>query len=187
MRLSDADVETLRLGALLHDIGKIGVSDAVLRKPGKLTAEEFEQIKQHPTLGARILKPLRFLDAQLAVVELHHERPDGRGYPHGLTGEAIPLFARLVHVVDAFDAMTSARAYRPARSPGEAFAELWRCIGADFDHTVVRALAALPIALTPPASPASDSEASSAGAVVPFSRRAAGDPQRSQRGALMGT
>ena len=114
MQLSDRDLETLRLGALLHDIGKIGVSDAVLRKPTKLTAEEFEQIKLHPTLGARILKPLRFLDAQLAIVELHHERPDGRGYPHGLKGDAIPLFARIVHVADAFDAMTSARAYRGA-------------------------------------------------------------------------
>ena len=109
MQLSEADLETLRLGALLHDIGKIGVSDAVLRKPTKLTADEFEQIKLHPTLGARILKPLRFLDAQLAIVELHHERPDGRGYPHGLKGDEIPMFARIVHVADAFDAMARGR------------------------------------------------------------------------------
>jgi len=151
MRLSETDLETLRLGALLHDIGKIGISDAVLRKPSKLTPEEFEQIKLHPTLGARILKPLRFLDAQLAIVELHHERPDGRGYPHGLKGDEIPLFARIVHVADAFDAMTSARAYRGALPVSTAVAELWRLIGADFDPQVVQALAALPVALTEPA------------------------------------
>jgi putative nucleotidyltransferase with HDIG domain len=145
--LSDADLETLRLGALLHDIGKIGVSDAVLGKPTKLTAEEFEQIKLHPTLGARILKPLRFLDAQLAIVELHHERPDGRGYPHGLKGDAIPMFARIVHVADAFDAMTSARAYRGAMPVSMAIGELWRCSGTDFDARVVQAMAALPVAL----------------------------------------
>jgi putative nucleotidyltransferase with HDIG domain len=148
MQLSDSDLETLRLGALLHDIGKIGVSDAVLRKPSKLTAEEFEQIKLHPTLGARILKPLRFLDAQLAIVELHHERPDGRGYPHGLKGDEIPVFARIVHVADAFDAMTSARAYRSALPVATAIAELWRLIGIDFDPQAVQAMAALPIALT---------------------------------------
>ena len=147
MQLSDADLETLRLGALLHDIGKIGVSDAVLGKPTKLTPEEFEQIKLHPTLGARILKPLRFLDAQLAIVELHHERPDGRGYPHGLKGDEIPMFARIVHVADAFDAMTSARAYRAALPVSMAVGELWRCIGVDFDAKVVQAMAALPIAL----------------------------------------
>jgi putative nucleotidyltransferase with HDIG domain len=147
MQLSDADLETLRLGALLHDIGKIGVSDAVLGKPTKLTPEEFEQIKLHPTLGARILKPLRFLDAQLAIVELHHERPDGRGYPHGLKGDEIPMFARIVHVADAFDAMTSARAYRAAMPVSTAVGELWRCSGTDFDAKVVQAMAALPVAL----------------------------------------
>ena len=135
MQLSAADLETLRLGALLHDIGKIGVSDAVLRKPTKLTADEFEQIKLHPTLGARILKPLRFLDAQLPIVELHHERPDGRGYPHGLKGDEIPMFARIVHVADAFDAMTSARAYRGALPVAAAVGELWRLIGVDFDRS----------------------------------------------------
>ena len=148
MQLSDADLETLRLGALLHDIGKIGVSDAVLRKPTKLTPDEFEQIKLHPTLGARILKPLRFLDAQLAIVELHHERPDGRGYPHGLKGDEIPMFARIVHVADAFDAMTSARAYRGALPVSSAIGELWRLIGVDFDGQVVQAMASLPIAVT---------------------------------------
>jgi putative nucleotidyltransferase with HDIG domain len=147
MELSAADLEALRLGALLHDIGKIGVSDAILRKSSKLTTEEFEQIKMHPTLGARILRPLRFLDAQLAVVELHHERLDGTGYPYGLRGDEIPLFARIVHVADAFDAMTSARAYRSAMSVPSAIAELWRHTGTDFDRQVVQAMAALPVAM----------------------------------------
>jgi putative nucleotidyltransferase with HDIG domain len=135
-------LEVLRLGALLHDIGKIGVSDAVLRKPGALTAEEFELIKQHPTLGARILRSVPFLSHHLPIVELHHERPDGKGYPHGLTADEIPLLARIAHVADAFDAMTSARAYRPARGSGDALAELWKCAGAQFDAEVVQALAA---------------------------------------------
>ena len=143
MDLPAQDRETLRLGALLHDIGKIGINDNVLRKPGKLTPEEFDHIKLHPVLGARILQPLTFLAPHLPVVELHHERPDGRGYPHGLRGDDIPLFARIVHVADAFDAMTSARAYRPARPAAEAMAELWRNVGTDFDPRVVQAMAAV--------------------------------------------
>jgi HD-GYP domain-containing protein (c-di-GMP phosphodiesterase class II) len=177
MALTDAEVESLRLGALLHDVGKIGVSDAVLRKPGKLTQDEFEQIKLHPTLGARILKPLRFLDAQLAVVELHHERPDGRGYPHGLKGDDIPLFARIVHVADAFDAMTSARAYRSALPVAAAMAELWRLIGVDFDGPVVQAMARLPIAVSDAAARTPEEAATAAvtapGAVLAFPLRPA--------------
>jgi putative nucleotidyltransferase with HDIG domain len=174
MQLSDADLETLRLGALLHDIGKIGVSDAVLRKPARLTPDEFEQIKLHPTLGARILKPLRFLDAQLPIVELHHERPDGRGYPHGLKGDEIPLFARIVHVADAFDAMTSARAYRAALPVSVAVGELWRLIGADFDAQVVQAMAALPITLADSSTAQADevvADRSSSRALVHFPTR----------------
>ena len=104
------DLEVLRLGALLHDIGKIGVPDDVLRKPGALTDAEFDVIKQHPVLGARILRSVPFLARHIPIVELHHERPDGRGYPTGLRGDDIPLAARIVHVADAYDAMTSARA-----------------------------------------------------------------------------
>jgi len=141
MGLDDEQLDVLRLGALLHDIGKIGVSDHVLRKPGALTPEEFEAIKQHPGLGARILKSVPFLARHLPIVELHHERPDGKGYPHGLTGDETPLLARIVHVGDAFDAMTSARAYRPARSSAEALAELWSYAGAQFDAEVVQAMA----------------------------------------------
>ena len=145
MNLPATEIEVLRLGALLHDIGKIGVSDQILRKNGPLTAEEFEQIKRHPGLGARILRQVPFLAPHLPIVELHHERPDGRGYPFGLRAEAIPLAARIVHVADAFDAMTSARAYRAALPASEAFAELERFSGMQFDPACVEALlAAMP-------------------------------------------
>ena len=143
--LAGEAVEIVRLGALLHDIGKIGIPDDVLRKPGALTAAEYDTIKQHPVLGARILRSVPFLAPHLAIVELHHERPDGRGYPHGLHGDDIPLAARIVHVADAYDAMTSARAYRRARPAGEALRELWRCAGTEFHAEIVGALAtALP-------------------------------------------
>ena len=141
MRLKEDQIEVLRLGALLHDIGKIGVSDHVLRKPAALTTEEYELIKQHPALGARILRSVPFLARHIPIVELHHERPDGKGYPHGLAGDEIPVLARIAHVADAFDAMTSARAYRPARGAPEALAELWSSAGAQFDAEAVQALA----------------------------------------------
>jgi putative nucleotidyltransferase with HDIG domain len=145
MNLASNDLEILRLGALLHDIGKIGVSDEILRKTGPLTPEEFEQIKRHPALGARILRQVPFLAPHLPIVELHHERPDGRGYPFGLRGDQIPLAARIVHVADAFDAMTSARAYRAARPASQAFAELERFSETQFDPASVEALlAAMP-------------------------------------------
>ncbi|HEU4890994.1 MAG TPA: HD-GYP domain-containing protein [Vicinamibacterales bacterium] len=140
MALDAEDIDILRLGALLHDIGKIGISDHVLRKPEALTAEEFELIKEHPVLGARMLRSVPFLTQHLPIVELHHERPDGRGYPYGLTADEIPMLARIVHVADAFDAMTSARAYRPALDSGYAIRELWRCAGTQFDAEVVQAL-----------------------------------------------
>ena len=147
MNLPPTQIEVLRLGALLHDIGKIGISDQILRKNAPLTTEEFEQIKRHPALGARILRQVPFLAPHLPIVELHHERPDGRGYPFGLRAEDIPLAARIVHVADAFDAMTSARAYRAARAASEAFAELERFSGTQFDRPCVDALlAAMPSA-----------------------------------------
>jgi putative nucleotidyltransferase with HDIG domain len=145
LNLPAADVEVVRLGALLHDIGKIGVPDDVLRKPGVLTEAEFDIIKQHPVIGARMLRSVPFLAPHIQIVELHHERPDGRGYPHGLRGDDIPLDARIVHVADAYDAMTSARAYRGARPSSEALRELWRCAGTAFHAEIVAALAsALP-------------------------------------------
>ena len=145
MNLDSKELEVLRLGALLHDIGKIGVADEILRKNGPLTAEEYEQIKRHPALGARILRQVPFLTPHLPIVELHHERPDGRGYPFGLRADDIPLDARIVHVADAFDAMTSARAYRAALPASVAFAELERFSGTQFDPACVEALlAAMP-------------------------------------------
>lgn len=149
LQLSGDDLEVLRLGALLHDIGKIGVPDEVLRKPGPLTRLEFETIKQHTILGARILRTVPFLARHVPIVELHHERMDGKGYPHGLVGDAVPLAARIVHVADAYDAMTSARAYRRDRPGAEALSELWSCAGTDFDAHAVTALAAALPAFVP--------------------------------------
>jgi putative nucleotidyltransferase with HDIG domain len=140
LNLSENDLEVIRLGALLHDIGKIGVPDDILRKPGPLTPAEYDAIKQHPVHGARILRSVRFLADHLPIVELHHERPDGHGYPHGLHGNATPLLARVVHVADAYDAITSARAYRGAWTNAEALRELWRGAGTKFDTEIVGAL-----------------------------------------------
>jgi putative nucleotidyltransferase with HDIG domain len=151
MQLTDAELDVLRLGALLHDIGKIGLSDAILRKPGPLTPDEYEQLKRHPGQGARILRQVPFLAPHIPIVELHHERPDGRGYPFGLRGDEIPVAARIVHVADAFDAITSARAYRPARGAGEALVELQRFAGTEFDPVSVEALEiVLPLSTTTP-------------------------------------
>ena len=169
MSLDDGQLEVLRLGALLHGIGKIGISDQVLMKAGPLTSGEYEIIKQHPGVGARILRSVPFLEPHIPIVELHHERPDGQGYPHGLRGTEIPLVASIVHVADAFDAMTSARAYRPARATSEGLRELWRCAGSQFDAEVVQALAkALPdIDLS-----AARADAPLKPATVPFTLRA---------------
>jgi putative nucleotidyltransferase with HDIG domain len=145
LALPSDEIEVIRLGALLHDIGKIGVPDGVLMKPGPLTDAEFNIIKQHPGAGARILRSVPFLEPHIPIVELHHERPDGRGYPHGLRGDEIPMPARIVHVADAYDAITSKRAYRSARPSGDALREIWRVAGTEFDAEVVAALgAALP-------------------------------------------
>jgi len=145
LHLAENDIEVIRLGALLHDIGKIGVPDEVLKKPGALSAAEFDIIKQHPVAGARILRSVPFLESHIPIVELHHERPDGRGYPHGLRGDEIPMHARIVHVADAYDAITSKRAYRGARPSGDALREIWRFAGTEFHAEVVAALAtALP-------------------------------------------
>jgi putative two-component system response regulator len=112
--LPEVDREALRLGAMLHDIGKIGVPDAVLNKPGPLTAGEYATVKRHPADGCRIAEPLRSLQGALPFIRWHHERPDGKGYPDGLVGAAIPLPVRVLSVADVFDALASARPYRAA-------------------------------------------------------------------------
>lgn len=114
----------IRYGGILHDIGKIGINEAVLKKPGPLTAEEFEEIKRHPAIGAEIVSPMRFAPVVGPIIAAHHERWDGGGYPNGLAGEEIPLGARIIAVVDAFDAMTTTRPYRHALPLDEAIRRL---------------------------------------------------------------
>lgn len=128
------------LGSKLHDIGKIGTREAILNKPGPLDADEFEHIKLHTVLGERILLPfLAESPTVLRIVRSHHERMDGSGFPDRLVGSAIPLEARIVAVADAYDAMTTNRAYRPSRGAGAAVEELRRCVGTHFDGEVVEA------------------------------------------------
>ena len=134
-------VERVRLAGLLHDVGKIGVSDRVLTKPGPLDPDEWKQMRTHPEIAARLLAQPEFEDLR-AWVLAHHERPDGRGYPAGLTGEEIPLEARILAVADAYEAMTADRAYRPALGAEAARAELEAGAGSQFDATAVRALLA---------------------------------------------
>ncbi len=138
--------DMIALGAELHDIGKIGVSEAVLHKAGKLTEAEYRHIMEHPGIGARILEPLmRDAPVALAIVRSHHERLDGRGFPDGLKGDRIPLEVRIVTVADSFDAMTSVRPYRPPLSVQKAIRELEEGKGVQFDPRVVDAfLAAFP-------------------------------------------
>src|SRR5438132_5921270 len=128
----------LHVGGPLHDIGKLGISDEVLAKPGRLDEHELAQIREHPKLGARILLRVAALRGALPYVLYHHERWDGNGYPTGRAGEQIPLEARVLAVADAFDAMTSDRPYRPALSLDEALAEVERCSGTQFDPEIVR-------------------------------------------------
>lgn len=130
-------------GALLHDIGKIGIPEAILNKPGKLTPEEFAIIKQHPEIGERICRPLRFGAEISPIVRGHHERWDGGGYPDGLAGDAIPLGARIVAVADAFDAMTTDRPYRKALALERAWKILLEGAGTQWDAAVVDAFASV--------------------------------------------
>ncbi len=139
LELSAEEMRSLEFGAMLHDIGKIGVPDAVLRKPSGLTEGEWELMRQHPRYGEEILRDIEFLKGAARLVGQHHERWDGRGYPHGLKGEAIDLNARIFAVVDAFDAMVSDRVYRNGTAYAKAHAELERCAGSQFDPRVVEA------------------------------------------------
>lgn len=124
LALGHADLLALRRGAFLHDVGKIGIADALLLKPGPLTADEYEAVKRHAVIGERLLADLKTLAPVRPIVRHHHERLDGSGYPDGLRGLEIPLLAQIVSIVDAFDAMTTTRPYRVRRSRDLAFAEL---------------------------------------------------------------
>jgi putative nucleotidyltransferase with HDIG domain len=139
MNVPEEEQELIRVGALLHDIGKIGISDAVLQKPGRLTPEEEALIRQHPVIGRKILECVQGFDAYLPVVELHHENWDGRGYPRGLKGEETPRTARIVKVADAYDAMTSDRPYRRGMQHVEAVRVLKENAGTQLDPAAVLA------------------------------------------------
>jgi len=139
--LSAEECRIIRYIALMHDVGKLGVSTKILAKPGKLTDEEYEHMKQHPLRGYEIVSEIEFLKAAAeTAVRHHHERMDGRGYPDGLVGEQIPVIARIVMCCDAFDSMTSTRVYRKAKSIEDAIVELRRCVGTQFDPVSLAAL-----------------------------------------------
>ncbi len=138
--LNEKELQLLKYAALLHDIGKIGIPEAILLKPDKLTVEEFAQIKEHPRIGAELIQPVKFLSEVSPLIHAHHEWYDGRGYPYGLAGEEIPIQARIVAALDAFDAMTSDRPYRPSPGREWAIGELIRLSGSQFDPQVVEAL-----------------------------------------------
>ena len=137
--LSPADLQAVAYGALLHDVGKIGVPEAVLLKPGPLDAEEWQLMRRHTEIGERIAAPLVGSARFGPIIRHHHERWDGAGYPDGLRGEAIPMGARIIGVVDAFDAITQTRVYRPARSVAQALEELRRGRGSQFDPALTDA------------------------------------------------
>ena len=135
---SEARLASLRIGGPLHDIGKLAVSDDVLRKEGRLDESEHAQIREHPKIGARILLRMASLREAIPYVLYHHERWDGHGYPSGKAGEEIPLEARVLAVADAFDAMTSDRPYRRALTREQALAEIERCAGTQFDPRIAQ-------------------------------------------------
>jgi putative nucleotidyltransferase with HDIG domain len=143
LALSEEEIEDLKIGALLHDIGKLELGREILNKKEKLTDEELLLIKQHPIFGVNMLKTLTYFGNVIEIVKYHHERYDGKGYPEGLKGKEIPLGARIVAVADSFDAMTTMRAYRSRhKSYEEAAEELLRCAGAQFDPDIVNAFIA---------------------------------------------
>lgn len=144
VRTPKGDLPTLRRGALLHDLGKIGMPDEILQKAGELGEAEWATMKQHPAYGARILAGIPFLKGATEIVRHHHEHYDGSGYPDGLAGDDIPVGARIFAVADALDAMTSNRPYRKAISFADARSEIERCGGRQFDPAVVTAFLRIP-------------------------------------------
>jgi len=144
MGVAEPDLTQMRWGALLHDVGKIGVPDAILRKPGPLTPAEWVEMRKHPELGRRILANIRFLEGAVPIVYCHQERFDGTGYPRGLKEEQIPLGARIFAVVDTLDAMTMNRPYRKALPYERAREEVARFAGVQFDPRVVECFLQIP-------------------------------------------
>jgi putative nucleotidyltransferase with HDIG domain len=144
--LSGQQLKALERGSLLHDIGKIGISDTILHKPSKLTDDEWKIMRTHPDIGARIIERIPFLQECMPVVHSHHERWDGSGYPQGLKGENIPIQARIFAVADVFDALTSKRSYRKTSKPEDAVVYLREQANILFDPQIVEALAKLPYA-----------------------------------------
>jgi putative nucleotidyltransferase with HDIG domain len=143
MGLSSEQVRNIKIAGLLHDIGKITVSESILNKPGKLTKLEFANIKDHPIVGATLVSQVKGFEQLIPIVRHHHERFDGKGYPDGLAGEEIPLEARIMSVVDVFDALTHERSYRQGLSSEEATAEMEHGAGTQFDPVVLEAFLAL--------------------------------------------
>jgi putative nucleotidyltransferase with HDIG domain len=143
MGVSDEFIETVRVSAQLHDVGKIGIEDGILKKPGALTPEEFDIMKTHTTKGANILRPVAQLKDMIPGIELHHESLDGRGYPHGLKGDEIPLLPRIIAVADTFDALTTNRPYQHAHDPKDALKIIHNLSGKRLDPTAVAAITAI--------------------------------------------
>jgi response regulator RpfG family c-di-GMP phosphodiesterase len=138
LKLSDDEKDVLYIAASLHDIGKVGIPDSILLKPGTLTDEEFMIIKRHPDIGADILKPIPPMSRETEVIRYHHERYDGKGYPLGIGGEEIPLLSRIINLADSYDAMTSDRPYRNGLSMDKAIEEIVRCMGSQFDPELAK-------------------------------------------------
>ena len=138
LNLSKEEIEMIKFCGLIHDIGKIGINESILRKPSKLTEKEWAIIKTHPVIGEGVVKHINFLKKGLPIIRHHHEQYDGKGYPDGLKGEKIPLLARIVTIADAFDAMTSDRPYRRTFSPQEAIKKLKEDAGTKFDPQIVK-------------------------------------------------
>lgn len=139
LKLSQWEIEKLHIAAMLHDVGKIGISDNILNKPGKLTEEEYNIIKEHPTIGVKILKKIKHIDYVHKIVEHHHERYDGKGYPHGLKGDEVDIQVYIVHLADTVDAMTSDRPYRKGMSKEVVKAEIEKYSGTQFHPKVANA------------------------------------------------
>src|SRR5262249_41231287 len=140
MGLHNEEIERIRISAQLHDVGKIGIEDRILKKPGALTPEEFEIMKTHTTKGAAILRPVEMLREMLPGIELHHESLDGRGYPYGLKGGQIPLLPRVIMVADTFDAMTTNRPYQAAMDPADVIRIINSLATTQFGPVVVKAM-----------------------------------------------